>query len=147
MEWKIVNKKLDMSNVDIYVETSPVVKYFFAEIQPANLPMLLSQVISNKMYSEGLASIRFFHELDWEDIDALSSIGGIKDGEVYISHDSYGDIVIKDVIFYQILLEYTSKVYTVNESTGKFSESWGKEIMTYLYGLGKLLQDVKSREQ
>ena len=77
--------------------------------------------------------------MDWEDLEDLSEVGGIKEGEITISHEVYGETVLKESIFRQLIVDYSEKLLEIYKNDSSLPESWGQEVSQGISELKKVV--------
>ena len=65
-------------------------------------------------------SLRFYKNLDWEDLKELDEEGGIKEDELVVYDEVYRDAIIKESLFCHILLDYITKLIEVLKINNHF---------------------------
>jgi hypothetical protein len=143
MEWIISNKRFDMTDLMISIEFTPKnnpLRYFLSGVNLIKYPKLLDSTYKQNSYYQSPMSLRFYKELDWEDLQELEEIGGIKNNEVVIYHEVYGQTTVKESIFIQILLDYSLKLLEVYKNDLNISKAWLKDMEEGIYNLKTRLE-------
>lgn len=146
MKWIIDSKRFDMTDLLISIEFSPEnkpLRYFLAGVDLIKYPKLLDSTYRRDSYYQPPMSLRFYNDLDWEDLKEISNLGGIKEDEVVVYHEVYGESVIKELLFCQILLDYSIKLLEVYKNDKTLSIKWNDEMLKEINQLrGKLENQV-----
>jgi len=141
MKYKIIENPNYTSVIDVGVvlePDSPVIRFFLTSIKLEELATFLLNISSSTGYGSELSSIIFFHEMDWEDKEGLK----IKDGDVNIYHQEFGEEVISANHFISLLYDYAEKVKKVYENDINLASNWKLEVEI---ALEKLKEKINGR--
>jgi hypothetical protein len=131
MEYKFYIRKnlIDNSILSLEVNFNPnnyVLSCFFSILKIAKFPYYISKAIQAKGFGLESASIKFFHEMDWEDKVSLD----IKDGDVniYVYDGKSNEIVLNENLFIRILYDYSDKILKIYKGDNSLPENWFIEM-------------------
>lgn len=139
MKWIIKNERFDMTDLMVSVNFEPQnkpLRYFLSGINLTNLPGLLDSLMNNKGYYEPYLSVRFFEELDWEDLEDFPNISK---GKVLISHEVYGDSILDKLLFFKLIQEYSLKIIEIYGDDEDLVENWKDNMIKNLKELNSKL--------
>lgn len=124
--------------VSLVPENEPL-KFFLSNVRLLDIPELLLSVSQSKGYSQEFISLKFYHEMDWEDKEDID----IREGDVNVYVYQFGETVLKEFLFKQILLDYCTKLLHVYQDDQSLPPSWKEDMRQ---GLGKLSLEPSSRQ-
>ncbi|WP_139278047.1 hypothetical protein [Pseudozobellia thermophila] len=127
----IENKRFDMTDLMVTIDFEPKndpLRYFLSSIGVFNYPKFLDSFSSSKSYYTHVSSLRFYKDLDWEDLEELSEVGGIKEGEITISHEVYGETVLKEAVFKELILDYSQALLETYKNDSSAPKLWSNEM-------------------
>ena len=147
MNWLIENKRFGMTDLMVAIDFEPKndpLRYFIYSIgiDILDYPKFLNSFSSSKSYYTHVSSLRFYKDLDWEDIEGLSKVGGIIEGEITISHEVYGETVLKESVFRQLIIDYAGKLLEVYKNNSDLPDSWSEEMIVEINKLKNKLSDI-----
>jgi hypothetical protein len=132
MDYKILDTKYNSSRLNLkisFVPSNDVLNTFFASLDVIKLSKVLQHVLKSESYFQSPMSLRFYKDLDWEDLQELDEIGGVKEDELVVYHEVYGDTIIKESLFCQILLDYSTKLLEVYKDDPALPAQWSDEVL------------------
>ena len=145
MNYKILDTKYNYSRLNLkisFVPPNDVLNAFFASLDVIKLSEMLQNVVKSENYYQSPMSLRFYKELDWEDLEELDKIGGINKDEIVIYHEVYGETIIKELFFSRILLDYANKLMVFYRNDTILPINWFTEIQE---GINNLTQKIESQ--
>lgn len=145
MGYKILDTKYNHHMKNLEIRFSPlndVLNSFFASVDIDSFGRVLQYVARSESYYQSPMSLRFYKNLDWEDLQDLSTMGKLTGDEVVVYHEVYGETIIKESLLIQIMLDYSRKLIEVYKNESVFSKTWVVEMND-----GIRLLENKFREQ
>ncbi|MFA0963104.1 hypothetical protein AB9P05_14965 [Roseivirga sp. BDSF3-8] len=127
MKYQILQERYNQASHNIRIIFKPeneVLNAFFSTLRINKTPSLLDKISNSENYYQELMSLRFYKNLDWEELEELLEIGGIKEGEVAIYHEVYGEITLNESIFKQLVLDYSQELLEVYRNDSSLPDSW-----------------------
>lgn len=128
MKWEILNQKLDMSNVKVYVETDPPhdeIKYFFSQVELSKLPELISNSSISKGFINPYYGVFFHSDLDGSDI---VSGNGFEENSVKVYDHRYGEVLLEENQFDHILYDYATAILAAYTDDNSFGFDWNVKM-------------------
>jgi hypothetical protein len=116
-------------------------RLFFAALKLHTFPNALAAMIDSTGYGEEMAQIRYFREMDWEDIAELEGIGGIKEGDVNVSVNigEMLDAVLPEHKFDALLRDFALKLIEMHADDDSLPAQWNDQMRAGIKRLeGKL---------
>ena len=143
MKWFIDNKRFDMTDLMINIEFLPEnkpLRYFLSGVNLIKYPNLLNSTFNQDDFYLSSMSLRFYKNLDWEDLQELDQKGNIKEDELVVYHEVYGDVIIKESLFSHILVDYSSKLIEAYKDDRTLPAQWSEDV---LKGIKQLKKKMK----
>ena len=131
MKYQILKERYNQASHNIRIIFTPeneVLNAFFSTLRIGRTPSLLDDISNSGNYYQELMSLRFYKNLDWEELEELSDIGGIKESEVAIYHEVYGETVLKEAVFKELILDYSQELLEVYRNDSSLPDSWSNEM-------------------
>lgn len=131
MKYQILKERYNQASHNIRIIFAPendVLNAFFSTLRISRTPSLLDKISNSGNYYQELMSLRFYKNLDWEELEELSDIGGIKEDEVVIYHEVYGEITLNESVFKHLVLDYSQELLEVYRNDSSLPDSWGNEM-------------------
>lgn len=121
MEFIIINNPSYADSIDVGLELTPddeVLRLFLVAIGKRHILEFLTSMSDSKGFVLENASLAFFNELDWEDIEGLDYLGGIREGQIciYLYDGVQNETIIDELLFKKIFKEY------LNEFLNRYSD-------------------------
>lgn len=133
MTWNI---KISANHLSLDIDFLPkneVLSAFFQQVSPSNYAILISKISNFLTYGSEFSSAIFFKDIDFEDKDYLFfKIGEIKENELWIHQEVFGDTTIEYNLFIKILYDYTHKLLEIYEYDGKIQEEYKFYIKNWI---------------
>lgn len=145
MRYQILDTTYNPYKKNLRINFSPsndVLNSFFASIDIECLGKFLQNIILSKSYYQSPMSLRFYKDLDWEDIQDLSETGGIKEDEVIIYHEVYGETIVKESFLTQIILDYSRELIGMYKDELTLPPTWTTEMNE---GINQLENKIKGQ--
>lgn len=131
MKYQILKERYNQASHNIRIIFAPendVLNAFFSTLRISRTPSLLDKISNSGNYYQELMSLRFYKNLDWEELEELSDIGGIKEDEVVIYHEVYGEITLNESVFKHLVLDYSQELLEVYRNDSSLPDSWSNEM-------------------
>lgn len=116
--WSKVGIKINPDN--------EILRFFLASLRIAKLPDCIINTSKSKGFGVENASIKFFHEMDWEDKEGLDINEG--DVNIYIYDGKSNETVLDENLFDKILYDYSTKVLEIYKYDKSLLENWKIEM-------------------
>ncbi len=132
MKYQILKERYNQASHNIRIIFAPeneVLNAFFSTLRISRIPSLLDKILNSGNYYQELMSLRFYKNLDWEELEELSDLGGIEEDEVAIYHEVYGEITINETLFKQLVLDYSQELLEVYRNDSSLPDSWCNEMV------------------
>jgi hypothetical protein len=117
-------------NLDIIIwPHDPVIVAFFVSLNIDEIDECLIQLFENESYFQSPMSVRFYSNLDWEDLKELNDEGvKIEVNETIVYHEVIGISVVETSIFIELILAYANKHLTIYKTDSSVSVGWENRV-------------------
>jgi len=135
----IHNPKYTYLKVGISVEPdNRVLRLFLGLVNPEKMPELIMSVAESREFGAQNATLKFYHEMDWEDKAGLN----IKEGEIsiYVYDGAPNDTVVNENEFDRIIYEYSLEAIKVYGDDPSLPPDWKNEMNIALSSLMKKIR-------
>ena len=116
----------------LYIDFFPkneVLSAFIQQVNPSNYAILIGRVSKQLSFGSEFSSAIFFEDLDFEDKDYLfNKTGGIKNGEIWIHQEVFGDTTIDFNLFIKILYDYGNRLIEIYENNIEIDSNYIKTL-------------------
>ena len=141
MKYKIIENP-DYTRKKVGITTVPyneVLTMFLASLSVEKMPGFISACSHSSSFGVENASLRFFHEMDWEDLAQLAAVGEMKEGNVniYVYDGKGNDIILEERLFDEIFRGYSVKLMEICKEDETLPPHWADDMKIALTSLSK----------
>jgi hypothetical protein len=142
MKYTIIeNPTYTSHSVGIYIEPdNRVLRLFMGSIAISTLPKLVLSLLKSIGFGDENCSLKFFHELDWEDIEELGSEMKETDLCLYLYDGNSNQAIVDKHVFVHIVFDYLQKVIEKGKVEKILSDAIINELSTSLDQLKEIIK-------
>jgi hypothetical protein len=138
MEWLIYIDTTSPTGLRIkFNPGNEVLSGCFESFKISNLPRLTLDISESRSTGDEFIHIRNYRDLDWEDKIWVKDVTGteLSEGELFLAHDIIGEVVIKEHLFDEALLNYLTELLKVYNVGSTLPNDWFNQMQSALKGL------------
>lgn len=138
MEWLIY--KDETSPTGLRIKCNPVNEVLsgcLESLKISNLPRLALDISESRSTGDEFIHIKNYKDIDWEDKVWIRDIIGreLSEGELLLVHDMIGEVVVKERLFDEALLNYLAEFLKVYSVDAELPNDWINQMRSALESL------------
>ncbi len=103
-------KSGDVASIKFEPDCIPL-EFFLNGISILNYTDFLVSFNNQSVFYSPPGSLKFYKNLDWEDLEDLKDIGFVSRNDIVVYHENAGEAIIRKSITTEIVLDYSKFIY------------------------------------